>query len=223
MFVRRDVVEREAGGSIELAHGFGQDDGPFALHGDRVHAGQVKGGAGAHLVQLGAEAWANTPDFAHLCCSQQRAAFGFADGAQVADLRMVRGVAAGFALGAFGDGVGELGQGLGRADADASRDADPLVDAGADFLGALYQVTGDAVQVHKAFIDGVGLLPVTQACGQGHHAVAHVAVQGEVRGQGHQARCALQLAQLEVGRAHLDAQGLGFVAARNRAAVVVSE
>ena len=64
---------------------------------------------------------------------------------------------------------------------------------------------------------------VAQACGQAHHAVAHVAVQGEVGRQGDQSGVTLQFAQLEVRRAHLDAQGLGFVTAGNGTAVVVGQ
>lgn len=53
LFVARDVVECEAGGAVEFAHGLGQDDGPAALHGHRVGPGQIEGGADADLVELG--------------------------------------------------------------------------------------------------------------------------------------------------------------------------
>ena len=46
---------------------------------------------------------------------------------------------------------------------------------------------------------------------------------GKVDRQCDQARVALELAQLEVRRAHLDAQGLGRVTAGNGAAVVVGQ
>ena len=64
---------------------------------------------------------------------------------------------------------------------------------------------------------------MAQASGQAHHAVAHVAVQREVGRQGDQARLLLQVTDLEPGRAHADAQGLGLVGAGDGAAVVVSE
>lgn len=173
--------------------------------------------------ELGADLGADAPDVAHFGGLQQGGQFFACARAQVADLRMVCGVAAGLAFGTLGDGVGQLGEGLGGANADAGRDADPLVDASADDAGAAHQVTGDGAQVDEAFIDGIDLLRVAQACGQGHHAVAHVAVKGEVSRQGDQARVALQVAQLEVGRAHLDAEGFGFVTASDGAAVVISE
>lgn len=132
-------------------------------------------------------------------------------------------LAAGLALGILGDVGGQLGQGLGGYDANAGWDTDPAMDARSDLSGALHQVTGDAFQVHKAFVDGIDLLPVAQACGQAHHAVAHFAIQGEVGRQGHETGFVLQVANLEPGRTHLDAQGLGFVTAGDCATVVVSE
>jgi len=172
---------------------------------------QVQRGVDALCAQLCTDLAAHAPHVAHFGGGQQGLQFFRRARAQVADLRVVRGIAAGFAFGAFGDGVGQLGEGLGGADADASRDADPLVDASADLPSAAHQVAGDAAQVNEAFVDGIDLLRVAQACGQGHHAVAHVAVKREVGRQGDQARVAFQLTQLKVGRAHLDAQGFGFV------------
>ena len=103
-------------------------------------------------------------------------------------------------------------------------DADPLVDALADGAGAAHQVTADAAEVNKAFVDGIDLLVVAQACGQAHHAVAHVAVlQREVGRQGDESGFFFEVADLEPGHAHLDAQRFGFVRAGNGAAVVVSE
>jgi len=90
---------------------------------------------------------------------------------------MVGRVAAGLAFSALGDGVGQFGKGLGGADADAGRNADPLMDAFADGAGAAHQIAGYAAQVNEAFINGIDLLHMPQACGQRHHAVAHVAIQ----------------------------------------------
>ena len=223
LFVGRDVVDRQAGGAVEFSDGLGQDDGPAALHGDRVRSGQVEGGADAHLVQLGRQSAAHAPDVANFGGGQQFLVCGTVQFRPLADLGEFGGVAAGFALRTFGDVVGQLGQGLGRGDADAGRDADPAVDACADLAGAQGQVAGDALQVDKAFVNGVDLLPVAEAGGQAHHAVAHVAVELEVGREGDEAGLLFQVADLEEGRAHLDAQGLGFVAAGNRAAVVVGQ
>lgn len=78
---------------------------------------------------------------------------------------MLSGVAAGFAFGGFGDGVGEFGQGFGGANAYAGRDADPLLNTPADLARAFAHVTAYATQIDKAFIDAVDLLSVAQACG----------------------------------------------------------
>ena len=64
---------------------------------------------------------------------------------------------------------------------------------------------------------------MAQAFGQAHHAVAHVAVERKVGREGDESGFFLQVADLEPGRAHLDAQRFGFVRAGNGAAVVVSE
>lgn len=223
MFGRGFVFEFDAGRAVEFAHGFFQHDGPSGFGGGGVHALQVARGVDAVFAQLGTDLAAHAPHVAHVGGLQQGLQFFGCARAQVADLRMVGGVAAGFAFGAFGDGVGQFGQGFGGGDADASRDADPLVDAPADGAGTAHQVTADAAQVDKTFVDGVDLLSVAQACGQGHHAVAHVAVKGEVGRQGDESGFIFEVANLEPGRAHLDAKGFGFVRAGNGAAVVVSE
>jgi len=93
----------------------------------------------------------------------------------------------------------------------------------ADGAGAAHQVTADAAEVNKAFVDGIDLLVVAQACGQAHHAVAHVAVEREVGRQGDESGFFFEVADLEPGRTHLDAQRFGFVRAGNGAAVVVGE
>lgn len=223
LFGRWLVFKFNAGHAVEFAHGFFQHHRPACFRCGRAHALQVQCGVHAVLSKLCADLAAHAPHVAHFGGGQQGLEFFRCARAQVADLRVLNRVAAGFAFGAFGDGVGQLGKGLGGTDADAGRDADPLVDAPADLAGTQHQVTGDATQVNETFIDGIDLLHVTQACGQRHHAVTHVTVKREIGRQGDQARVALQVAQLKVGRAHLDAQRFGFVAAGNGAAVVVSE
>ena len=63
----------------------------------------------------------------------------------------------------------------------------------------------------EALIDGIDLLQRPQACGNRHHAGAHVAVQLKVGRQAHQLGDQLQAAELEIGLAHLDAHRLGLV------------
>lgn len=223
MFGRGLIFERDAGDAIEFAHGFLQHHRPARFGGNRVHALQIQRGVDALGPQLHTNAGADAPHLTHFGGLQQGSEFLRTARAQVADLRVLRGVAAGFAFGAFGDGVGQFGQGLGGADADAGRDADPLEDAPADGAGAPDQITGDAAQVDEAFVDGIDLLRVAQACGQAHHAVAHVAIQRKVGRQGHKPGLLLQVADLEPGRTHLDAQRFGLVRAGNGAAVVVGK
>lgn len=131
-------------------------------------------------------------------------------------------VSAGFALCILGDVVGQLGQGLGGRDAHAGGYADAALYAAADGVGAAGDVW-HAVQADKAFVDAVDLLLRAHAGGQAHHAVAHVAVEGEIGAQRDQAVGGVHVLHLEVGLAHLDADGLGFFAACDDAAVVVAQ
>jgi hypothetical protein len=96
------------------------------------------------------------------------------------DLGNARTLTAGFAFCRLGDVVGKFGQRLRRADADATRNADPLQDALAHFSAALGDVAPDAGDIHKGLVDGVHLLLVAKSCSQTHHAVADIAVQREV-------------------------------------------
>ena len=66
--------------------------------------------------------------------------------------------------------------------------------------------------------DAVDLLDVAQACGQGHHAVDHVAIQSEVGRQGDESGFLFKVAYLEPWCAHLDAQCFGLVRADDGAA-----
>jgi hypothetical protein len=66
-------------------------------------------------------------------------------------------------------------------------------------------------------------LHVAQVSGQDHHAIAHVAIEGEVGRQCDQAGIARELTHLEVRRPHLDAHGLSLVTAGNGATVVVGQ
>ena len=85
------------------------------------------------------------------------------------------------------------------------------------------QVAAHAVEVEEALVDAVDLLARRVLGGQRHHAAGHVAVELEVGRQRDQPRLALQVAHLEPGLRHLDAQVLGLVAARDAGAVVVRQ
>ena len=88
-------------------------------------------------------------------------------------------------------------------------------------VGAEGVALAEAGKVDEGFVDGV-LRYVGGEVGEEHHdAAAHVAVEGVV-GAEHGYLVALEVvSHLIEGCAHVDAQGLGFVAARDDAAVVV--
>ncbi len=136
---------------------------------------------------------------------------------------MEGGVASGLAIGALGDVIGELGERLCAADADTYWNADPLQDALAYRVTSGHEVAADAAHADEALVDAVDLLLRSKAGGDRRHAVAHVAVEREVRRQGDDAGVGELLPDLEPGRTHRDAERLGLVAARDRAAVVVAQ
>lgn len=74
-------------------------------------------------------------------------------------------VAPGLAVRRLGNVVRELGQGLGRPDADAARDADPLRDALADPVAARHQITAHRREVDQGLVDAVDLLLESEARG----------------------------------------------------------
>jgi hypothetical protein len=79
------------------------------------------------------------------------------------------------------------------------------------------------MQADEALVDRIDLLRRPKPGRQGHHAVAHVAVEHKVGRQRHQPSRLFQMTDLEPGRGHLDAQVLGLVAARDGATIVVRQ
>lgn len=96
------------------------------------------------------------------------------------------GVATWFSFCGLCNVVGQLRQGLGGANPDATSDSNPFEDAVSDFSAALCHVTLDAGQVNERLVNRIHLLAVSQPCGQTHHPVAHVAIQGKIGRQRHQ-------------------------------------
>src|SRR5690606_29130649 len=101
-------------------------------------------------------------------------------------------------------------------------DAHPAQHALADPGADLAPRAGQPGQVQEAFVDGIDFLGRGELADDAHHPVAHVAIQGEVGGNGNQAP-GLQVADAEPGSAHGDAHGLGLGRARDGAAVVVGQ
>lgn len=124
----------------------------------------------------------------------------------------------------LGRPVGQLRQGLGRADSDAGGDAGPFPHLGADF-----QAIGGAVglpnagDVQEALVDRVDLHLRRELVIDLVHAAAHVAVQGVIAAEHGNALGPAQVADLEERRAHLDAEGVGLRRPRHGAAVVVRQ
>ena len=75
--------------------------------------------------QLAGDAWTHPPNFANLGTCQQFVQLRLPQRAQMTHLGVLLGVTARLALSGLGDVIGQLGQGLGRADANTARNADP--------------------------------------------------------------------------------------------------
>lgn len=88
-----------------------------------------------------------TPDFTYIGLAQKAVEFLIRENAQIAHLGMLFGVAAGFALSRLGNEVGQLGQSLGRANANAAGDTRPLQDALAHQLASASHVAPNTLQV----------------------------------------------------------------------------
>ena len=117
--------------------------------------------------------------------------------------------------------VRQLGQGLGASNTDADRNASATQHLAANASAELVQVSNTG-QIGKRFIDAVDLDRWNHGFDQGHDPLAHVPVQGVVRGERHDAMLLELVFDLEVRLTHLH-EGLRVVAARNDTAVVVAQ
>ena len=117
--------------------------------------------------------------------------------------------------------VGELGQGLGRADPDADRDAELAVHRGAQG-GGVAGVIGDLRDIEETFIDRIGFHPARKRLANHAEAAVHVAIEFHLA-RAHPHRAPLRRGQLEHGHPHADAEGLGLRAAGDGAAVIAGE
>ena len=125
---------------------------------------------------------------------------------------------------ALRDVVRELGEGLGAADPDAGRDADPSPDRLAQVAGIGDQVAArEAGQVEEALVDRVDLDVRAERAIHLVHAGGHVAIEGVVRREHGDAFAPAQIADHEIRRAHADPERLGLGGAGDGAAVVVGQ
>lgn len=208
------VVDGDAVDAVELL--------PCALpHDVELHPyprllliGEVGGGEYLHRLELLFPSPANAPDIAD---GEERERLQpllvVVDEAAVA----VTGVA-------LGKLTGNLGQRLGRGDANAHGHAQPLVDAPVEPLAPCLEVEMvHAVEYAEALVDGIAVEHRGLAAHDVHQAPRHVGVKLVVAGEGVDSLVGELLLQLEERGAGFDAHGLGLVAARHNAAVVVGQ
>ena len=124
---------------------------------------------------------------------------------------------------AFGGCIGQLGQGLGAGDADADRDARPLLHPGLQAMAEGVQGFGQAGQIGEHLVDAVALQARHQGRQGAHHPVAEIAIEGIVGTEGRHFAAPGQFAHLEPGRRHGDAQALGLGRTGDHAAVIVGQ
>ena len=125
---------------------------------------------------------------------------------------------------ALGDSVGELSQRLGRTDPDRDRDSGPAKNAGAEIAAPCGEVGNcQAVQIEEALVDAVDL---DTRCSGGENArdpFRQVAVKSVVRLKDNDAVLLDDVAHLEEGHAHGDAEHLRLVRSGDHAAVIVGQ
>ena len=130
-------------------------------------------------------------------------------------------VVGGVLLGVAG---GDFGEGFGGGDAERDGYADALADMVCElFEVGLAPVGGEVVDVEVGFVDGVLLERGGVLREEAHDAAGKVGVECEVGGESGNAVLRDERAYLIERHAHLNAERLGFVGARDDTAVVVGE
>lgn len=121
--------------------------------------------------------------------------------------------------------VGDFGEGFGGSEAERDGEAGPAADGLADFLGEGKALSGGSRvgEGKEGFVNGVDFEVGGEVGKSGHDAVAEVAVEGVVGGEGDDVVFFYYGLALEEGLAHFNTEGFGFLAAGDDAAVVVGE
>ena len=207
------VLQRDAGDAFQLLPG--PVAGQVEEHPDRGlgKARVVPGGLHAHGFEPAHHPPADTPDILR----------GEVPEDLLDVLRPVHVAAAlqfGIALAELG---GDLRQGLRGSDAHGHGDGGLPPAFPGDLLGVLVEIHVHAVKVQERLVDrvdldGSGVVPQYLL-----HPSRHVAVQREIPRKDVDMVLLHDIPDLEEGITHLDAERLGFVAPRDRAAVVVRE
>ena len=214
LFGRRGLLQGETGDALQLVHG--SDPGDAQGLPDPSFAGlaQVVGGADALSCQFLSGAATDAPHVPHLDLLEKP--FNIAvrqDGRHPTIFRIL-----------FCHAVGDLGQCLGRAKADADWDAGLLSDGVPDVLtGNAQSFLAGQRQPDKGLVDGINLNLGLQMAQYLHDPLGHVAIQSIIGGKDSDSVPLDQGLALEIWLPHLDAQGLGLVGAGDDAAVVVGE
>lgn len=103
--------------------------------------------------------------------------------------------------------------------ADTNRKRCPLQHAGLYRTANIDDRFGQAIELHEQFIDGISL-PLRDQGGDGHtYAVAQFPVQGVVAAEHRYAVLLQEIPHLEVGVAHLQAEGFCFVRTGHNATI----
>ncbi|MNS84818.1 hypothetical protein D3C72_1186560 [compost metagenome] len=228
--LRDALAEAPAADDLLLGLGLllklGTGDPPQLLHGALDHhaiaAAQALGVGGDQVghrldalrLQLGRQPPANAPYLVHRGDRHQPGAALFIT--QINDATGCRPL--------LGCVVGELGQGLGRCNADSDGEAGPLLHPFADLAAISHQVASPAIaQLDKRLVDAVDLHRRGHSLQNAHHTARHVTVEGVVGAEPYPTHGLEELADLEVGHAHLDTERLGFRRTGYHATVVVGE
>ena len=123
----------------------------------------------------------------------------------------------------LGAAVRDLGERLGRRDADRDRNPGPLQHGPAQLAGMAFQPALETAETEKGLIDRVDFEIGREAGDGAHHARAHIAVE-RVIARPHDHALGIDALSADVpGLAHRDAKRLGFVRARDHAAVIVRQ
>jgi len=131
----RLIIQSNAGHALQLSHRALQHHGPAPAHSGRVKACQVQHGLDAWFVELCRDLAPYSPNLSHFCRFQHQIQFFTGQLREVADLGQFCRVGARFAFGRLGHMVGQLGEGLGRCNADPAGYAHPLQYPGTDGMG----------------------------------------------------------------------------------------
>ena len=206
LFRGRDFLKAEAAQPIQFPHDALADNAEVPANPDTIGGGELRAGGDA---VGGEEGFVRRSDAPQVADGEGGEVGGVGYDMHASD-RFLRELVAGFR------------EHLRSPEADADGNAGPLADQGAQFASDTRRI-GDAGEVAKGFVDAVNLHGGKLRGENGHDAGAHVAVERVVRAAHDDVVPAQLGADFELGIAHLDAEGLGFVAAGDHAAVVVAQ